>query len=385
MIGMMIQSTAVTFGAVGTPILIGVNGGLIHGAFTEQLAAAGLTPADYLHAVGVRAACLHAIAGTLMPTLMVVMMTRFYGGRKSWTEGLSILPFTLFGGLAFTIPYALTAFFLGPEFPSLVGALVGLAIVTYAAKRRWLLPGDTWNFESADKWPDEWKTELEFVEREGPRPIPVWLTWASVFGTEVTASTSPLYLPSTMLGAAVIVTFFAHRMSGPAMGRAMRKSAKVILGAGFVLVFTVPMVRVYINSGTNAAGLDSMPRELAQWVAMHVGGVWPMFAGVIGAMGAFIAGSNTVSNLMFSEFQHSVAMRLHMSGAMIVALQAVGAAAGNLIAIHNVVAASATVGLMGREGQTLRKTALPTLYYLVVIGLLGMIAVYGLRIADPLG
>jgi lactate permease len=40
---------------------------------------------------------------------------------------------------------------------------------------------------------------------------------------------------------------------------------------------------------------------------------------------------------------------------------------------------------MGREGQTLRKTALPTLYYLVVIGLLGMIAVYGLRIADPLG
>lgn len=415
MIGMMIQSTAVTFGAVGTPILIGVKGGLIHGAFTEQLAAAGLTPADYLYAVGVRAACLHAITGTLMPTLMVMMMTRFYGGRQSWTEGLSILPLTLLGGLAFTVPYALTAIILGPEFPSLVGALVGLAVVTFAAKRRWLLPRDTWDFDAAETWPEHWKTELKLVEHEGPQPIPVWLAWmpyvvvagllvitrwpgwpiggwlkiptiqwTAVFGTEVTAKTSPFYLPSTMLGAAVIVTFLAHRMSGPAIRRAVRKSAKVILGAGFVLVFTVPMVRVYINSGTNAAGLDSMPRELAEWVAMHVGGVWPMFAGVIGALGAFIAGSNTVSNLMFSEFQHSVAVRLHMSGAMIVALQAVGAAAGNMIAIHNVVAASATVGLLGREGQTLRKTALPTLYYLVVIGLLGMIAVYGLRLADPL-
>jgi lactate permease len=46
---------------------------------------------------------------------------------------------------------------------------------------------------------------------------------------------------------------------------------------------------------------------------------------------------------------------------LIVALQAVGAAAGNMIAIHNVVAASATVGLLGVEGSLLRKAILPTL------------------------
>jgi lactate permease len=68
---------------------------------------------------------------------------------------------------------------------------------------------------------------------------------------------------------------------------------------------------------------------------------------------------------------------------MIVALQAVGAAAGNMIAIHNVVAASATVGLLGREGATLRKTILPTLYYVAVIGVLGLLAVYA--IGDPSG
>jgi CubicO group peptidase (beta-lactamase class C family) len=69
---------------------------------------------------------------------------------------------------------------------------------------------------------------------------------------------------------------------------------------------------------------------------------------------------------------------------MVVALQAVGAAAGNMIAIHNVVAASATVGLLGQEGSTLRKTILPTLYYLLVVGTLGLVSIYGLKTQDPL-
>jgi lactate permease len=67
-----------------------------------------------------------------------------------------------------------------------------------------------------------------------------------------------------------------------------------------------------------------------------------------------------------------------------VSTQAVGAAAGNMIAIHNVVAASATVGLLGQEGATLRKTIIPTAYYVLVSGILGLIAVYFLNISDPL-
>jgi lactate permease len=115
-----------------------------------------------------------------------------------------------------------------------------------------------------------------------------------------------------------------------------------------------------------------------------VGDVWPLFAPSIGALGAFIAGSNTVSNLMFSLFQHGVADKLAISGAMTVSLQAVGAAAGNMIAIHNVVAASATVGLLGQEGNTLRKTILPTIYYVLMTGLLGLIAIKLLNLTDPL-
>jgi lactate permease len=88
--------------------------------------------------------------------------------------------------------------------------------------------------------------------------------------------------------------------------------------------------------------------------------------------------------MMLSQFQFEVAGVLSVSGAILVSLQAIGAAAGNMIAIHNVVAASATVGLLGQEGRTLRMTVLPTLYYIVGTGALGLIAIYILNIADPL-
>lgn len=410
-IGMMIQSTAVTFGAVGTPILIGVRDGLATTEFDAYLAGAGLTMDEYLQLVTVRAAALHAVVGTLMPTLMVMMMTRFFGARRSWTEGLSILPFCLFGGLAFTVPYVLTAVLFGPEFPSLIGAMVGLAVVTFAARRRFLVPKKSWDFASADQWPAEWSSRLvrPAAPADNGRPIATWLAWTpyvlvallllvtrlkqlpvgtwlkspwltirwpEIFGTELTAKSSPLYLPAFVLLLVVLATFFLHRMKFPAMRRAIVDSARVMLGAGFVLVFTVPMVKVYINSGHNGAGLPAMPIAMAQWVATHVGHVWPAFAGVIGALGAFIAGSNTVSNMTFSTFQNGVAQALKLSSPWIVALQAVGAAAGNMIAIHNVVAAAATVGLLGSEGVTLRKTLLPTFYYLVAIGLLGLLGTY---------
>jgi lactate permease len=345
------------------------------------------------------------------------MMTRFFGKNRSWTEGLSVLPFALFGGLAFTVPYVLFGLFLGPEFPSLLGAPVGLAIVVTIARRGWLLPKDTWDFPERSSWDDEWVSGLEdeladvpegrgistlsawapygllgillVITRLPSLPVGDWLrsldfVWGDILGTGITATTTPLYLPGFVLLVVVGITAILHRMDGAALADAMRSSSKVLLGAGFVLVFTVPMVRVYINSDVNAADMLSMPLVMAEWVAGNVGAMWPFFAPMTGALGAFIAGSNTVSNLMFSAFQYGVAERLAMSTVMIVALQAVGAAAGNMIAIHNVVAASATVGLLGKEGATLRKTILPTIYYLLVIGILGLLAVHVLGVTDPL-
>ena len=67
-----------------------------------------------------------------------------------------------------------------------------------------------------------------------------------------------------------------------------------------------------------------------------------------------------------------------------VAFQSVGAAAGNMIAIHNIVAASATVGILGREGQTIRITIIPLLYYLLLSGIIAILFFYVFKLSDPL-
>lgn len=416
-LGMLVQSTPVSFGAVGAPMVVGVAGGLDQAGIGAQLAAVGSSWEVFFHLIFSRVAIIHALCGILMPLIMVCIMTRFFGKNQSWREGLEMAPFAIFTGLAFVIPYAAAGVFLGPEFPSMIGALVGLSIVIPAAKAGFLLPRTTWNFAPASEWPAEWmgKIEMKLDDMAGKKAIPVALAWAPYvllavllvlsrnipalkawmlslsFGakdilgeTGVSASLEMLYLPGGLLCVVSLATFFLHRMRVSELVAAVSESSKTLLGAGFVLIFTIPMVRILINSGVNASDLVSMPVAMARLVADSVGGVYPIFAPAVGALGAFIAGSNTVSNLMLSQFQFNTAEILGLSGALMVALQSVGAAAGNMIAIHNVVAASATVGLLGREGITLRKTLVPTLYYIFLAGTLGMIGFYLLGISDPL-
>ncbi|UPQ89785.1 L-lactate permease [Vibrio sinaloensis] len=416
LMGMMIQSTPVSFGAVGTPIIVGVNKGLDTHNIGEALIANGSTWDAYLQQITSSVALIHAGVGTMIPVLMAMMLTRFFGKNRSWTEGLDILPFALFAGLAFTVPYALTGVLLGAEFPSLIGGLVGLSIVVSAAKRGFLVPKTTWDFEQEDKWPAEWlgslKIELDDIKAKPMNMALAWLpyvllavvlvasrvssefkamltgvsvSFSNILGeTGVSTAIQPLYLPGGILVFVALVAVLLQSRSAAPLAKAFGESSKTLIGAGFVLVFTIPMVRIFINSGVNAADLASMPVTTANFAAGLVGDAFPALSATVGALGAFIAGSNTVSNMMFSQFQFEVAQTLTISSAVVVALQAVGAAAGNMIAIHNVVAASATVGLLGREGATLRKTIIPTMYYLLVTGVVGLVAIYGLQITDAL-
>lgn len=414
--GMMIQSTPVSFGAVGTPLIVGVQVGLDQTAITGDLVANGSNWTTFFHTITSEVAFLHAICGTLMPLLLVMVMTRYFGRNKSWLEGLSILPFAIMAAFAMTVPYVLAAVFLGAEFPSIIGGMVGLGVMTLAARKRILVPRDNWDFPPVAEWSKEWFGQVDVkIDSLSKRHIPLALAWApyvilavvlvlsrtvTQFGdllksanlvinnlmgeAGISGDFSLLHSPGGILVMICILTLFMHQMNFSSFVKAVRESSSTLLGAGFVLIFTVPMVRVMINSGVNANDLQSMPVLVADWVAQQVGSVYPFFAPAVGALGAFLAGSNTVSNLMLSQFQFSVAQGLGISSALMVAGQSVGAAAGNMIAIHNVVAASATVGLLGREGATLRITILPTIYYLVLSGLLLCVGFYVFGIVDPL-
>ena len=298
----------------------------------------------------------------------------------------------------------------------MLGGLIGLGIVTFAAKRRFLVPKESWDFADPKEWPSEWLGSIEIrIENMTQRPmsgLKAWMPYVLVaillvitrLSDTVNAAVksvainfnnilgeagingdfSPLFSPGGIIIAVVIITYFLHGMRGGELRAAVSESSRILLGAGFVLLFTVPMVRILINSGVNPIDLPSMPILMAQWMADSVGHIYPFFAPAVGALGAFIAGSNTVSNMMLSQFQFGVATNLNIAGTFILAVQAVGAAAGNMIAIHNVVAASATVGFLGREGAVLRKTIWPTLYYLAAAGAITLIAIHVLGMTDAL-
>ena len=412
--GMIIQSTPVSFGAAGTPILVGVNNGLAGAPAVEAYAIAAGYPIwlDFLAFLAQRVALLHAIAGTLIPLFLVSAMTRFFGPSRSWSDGLQVWKFALFAAFSMTMPYLAAAYLLGPEFPALLGGLFGLAIVVSAAKAGFLVPApeDAWDFEDKSKWPSEWTgsvqvrdvksphgeismvsawfpyvlvalllvlTRLKEVPLLGiPLPFGAWLQavsvdWPNIFGTTISGSVQLLYLPGSIFLVVSLATFFLHRIEPSAYARSWSTSLKVSAAASIALVFTVPMVQIFLNTNGGLAGYERMPVALADGVAALAGGAYPIFAPFIGGIGAAVAGSNTVSNMMFSLFQFEMGPRIGVDSSWMVALQAIGGAAGNMICVHNVVAASAVVGLLGREGAVIRLTLIPFVYYALLPGSIG--------------
>ncbi|MEM9093057.1 MAG: L-lactate permease [Cyanobacteria bacterium P01_F01_bin.53] len=410
---LIIQSTPSTFGAVGTPILIGVNTGLAGiGSVEQQLSQLGLTQAEYLHKVGRWAGVFHGIIGSFLPLVLVLVITSGFGDRKplkeSLAEGFAAWKFALFAGLAFTLPYTLIAWFLGPEFPTLVGGLVGLALVVPAARRGWFCPTSSWEFPQPEQWPDSWRGQLEaapatvafprsmtalkawlpygllglflMLSRLSVLPFRGWLqsatlSWRNILGTEAAATIQPLYLPPTMFLGVVAITAVFYRLTLRDLGTALTQTLPVLKKTALALGAAILMARVFINTGVNTAELSSMPLTLADGMAALAGQTWPVLAPIVGMVGSFVAGSVTVSNLMFSLFQFGVAIKIGVSTAVILGLQCVGASAGNIVCVSNIVAAESTVELVGREGLLIRLVLLPTLYYVGFAGLLGGVAI----------
>lgn len=162
MVGLIIQSTPVSFGAVGTPILVGVGKGLGGDpAVAERISVLGLTMPEFVASIGFQVAAIHAIVGLLIPLILVCMLTGFFGPERRFRDGLAIWPFALYSSVAMTIPYVLVARFLGPEFPSLFGGLIGLVLVMFTSSRGFLMPKDTFDFGPRSSWSDRWMGTIE--------------------------------------------------------------------------------------------------------------------------------------------------------------------------------------------------------------------------------
>lgn len=402
------NSMPVSFGAVGTPILGGAAKVLNAPSVLESLTHYGWTFDTFVQQIGVYTAIIHAAVGTFLPLMIVLILTRLFGAKKSLKDGFAIAPFALFAGLCFSIPYLLIAIFIGPELPSLLGALIALVIVIPAAKAGFLQPKTTWDFPERRNWGSDWVGTVEpgALREDTPQmgTLLAWLpyvlvalilvvtripalglkqlltrpeltiAWKGILGTKLAYSLQPLYLPGTVPFILVaVLTIFMHRMDGKTVSTTWSNSIRQMVPATIALVFAVAMVAIMKNSGNNSTGSLDMLKTLSMAAAALLSPVWVFVAPFIGVLGAFMAGSNTTSNILFSSFQYEVATSAALSRVVIVALQVVGGAVGNMICVHNVVAASTTVGVLGQEGKIIRINLIPAAIYAILAGMVGLL------------
>ena len=402
----------VTFGAVGTPVILGLKflQPLVGEAVSQGASGLNFTNmGEFNMAIGKWASLLHALMIYILPIFMLGFITRVFGPNRSWREGLKAWKFCVFAATAFCVPYLGFAWFVGPEFPSLIGGLVGLGVIIAGAKAGFCMPEQTWDFGPHEKWAAEWSGEVKYDGKTDFKPhmsqFKAWLPYIliglllvvtripelglkgflaaqklefnHILGYEsVSASIAYLYLPGTIPFMLVaILTVFLHGMPAEKVSTAWRQSFATMKNPTIALFAAVALVSIFRGSGITDAILNpnaypSMPLAMANAVAGISGKTWPLFASFVGGLGSFITGSNTVSDLLFAEFQWGVATQLNLPRQIIVAAQAAGGAMGNMICIHNIVAACAVVGLSGMEGQILKKTVWPFLLYGTVVGIM---------------
>ena len=382
MITLICDSTAVSFGAVGTPVSTG-------------LAMLGLSgDAQFMADFGFWTAVPHAVMGTLLPLIVLMMTTKFFSRDKSFKPALEAAPFALFSGLSFAVPMLLISKFIGYEFASLLGALISIAVSVVAAKAGFLVPKKTWDFGDPEKWETEWLAtrRVSPVAESNMNLLKAWVPYVLIAAILVITRIPQLgvkglltggapfvvgiqnlfgfenldwnlkwaYLPGTVFVLVALLTNVMHGMSIEKVKQSWKDTIAQVSGAAVALLFGLALVEVMKYK--NADGV-SMMVQMANALANLGDSLYVIIAPFIGVLGAFVSGSATVSMTLFVNLQFDTATALDLPAVLIVSMQCVGAAIGNMVCINNAVAASATIGTTGREGKLIKMNAIPMVIY----------------------
>lgn len=408
---LVMNTVPVPYAAVGTPIILGLKylKELVVDLVGTGQADISFSSVESFNAiVGQWVAVIHLPIGLFLPIFMCGFLTRNFGPNRSWREGFAAWKFCLLASLSFLLPYLGLAVYFGPEFPSLIGALIALGIASWAAKKGIAVPEQRFSFAPVTQWPSEWGG-LMGKGTTGDAPVArmsqarAWLPYGliglllvitrlpelgikgflaaqkirfdGILGySSVSADIPFLYLPGVMpftLVALLVIPL--HKMSVASSFGAWKKSFVSMKNPTIALLFSVAIVSIFRGSGIeddvlNPNNYPSMPLAMAGAVAEMAGRAWPMLAAFVGGAGSFITGSNTVSNLLLAEFQWGLAEVLNFPRDIIVSAQVVGGAMGNMICIHNIVAVCAVVGLFGKEGAILKANFPTFLLYGLMAG-----------------
>ncbi|GHT59935.1 lactate permease [Spirochaetia bacterium] len=389
------NSTPVPFAAVGTPSLTSIA------ALAEDIAAAGGSVEAWTKEFSRLTSIFLGVGGLLVPFQICAIIVVMFGKERKLRSVLEILPFALFSGAVFVVPYYLLGTFAGPDFPSIIGSLIGLGGVIIAAKFKFLTPRHVWDFPgvakaapgaggpAVEKVPAVSAPKMSLLKAWSPYVIiaalllitripalgikgilqSVKIVIPNILGVEgadysFAAPYNPGIFPFMVIS---LIAGFLFGLSFKETGRIWRGTVRQITAVAIALFCGVAMVQIMRYSSVNQSGLPSMLQQIAASLAKGVGRMFPLVSPLIGLIGAFVSGSCTVSGLLFSPLQFETARMLGFNTAGIIALQMAGGSIASIISINNVIAVTSTTGASGSEGKILLVNMLPCFIYYVLI------------------
>jgi lactate permease len=381
---LVMNAVPVTFGAVGTPMWFGFS--------QVPLSASEILSVSW------KSALVHSVAALFVP----IIALRFAVG---WAEIRQNLLYIYLSILSCVLPsLALSRF--NYEFPSLIGGAIGLCLSALLAKYQvGLAPTDAITGVRVDPPSKNHERLRAFapylmliailvVTRVRFLPLRAWLNaespgltldWGSlgkftvsaalvlrldsIFETSSSWSYHALFVPALIPFVVVVaLSVWLLRIDRDAMEKVVVDTTNRLRGPTVTLVGALVMVQLMTLGGDRAQTMI-----IGRTLATATGRSWPFFAPVLGALGAFFAGSATVSNLTFAGIQDSIARTLGFDRTSILALQSVGAAMGNMVAISNIVAVVSILGLDNKDGFVLKRTVIPLIIYGLIAGIFGLI------------
>jgi lactate permease len=354
------NSISVVFGAFGTPILMGIGKSI---------------PDADLQTITVLAASINSILGIFTPILLLFFVRLLEKKKKEEFPLLKYSLLALSAGICFAVPFWITAVYLGPELPSVIGSLAGLAI--FLLLLHFGVFGKGISFSTSAHAKMVMKSFLPYLA------IILLFVFSRIdffsFGTllkilgfsfswQTLTHSFSLYSPGFLIFFVFLATALLSSLSRHQWKDIVLESFEKTKFALVTLLFTLAFVKILIYS--DLGDEESIPHLLGEALSI-LGQAYQFFAPFLGAFGAFIAGSATVSNLIFASIQESAAKTNDLVPSLILALQALGSSFGNMIAIHNVVAASSVVGLSGKESLVIRNTLPIVFLFCLFSGVVG--------------
>lgn len=362
----------------------------------------------------------HMIGGFAIIILGLCILCKVFGKNRSLKDVVPAIPFCLFTGVVVGAIYLTMAWFTGPELVSMVAFLGAMPILIFAAKKGFLMPKEVWTFDGMEQWGEaSWMSsqKVALSKDKGMSAVKAWmpyviigiilvLTRVASFGLKPILNEDPfilhidnilgfetinwdfkfLYNPGIMPFMLIaLVTIFFHKMSKSEAKTAVCDSVKQISGAAIALLFGVAMVNLYrftcnpeigqavvgaSYTGEFTYANSSMLYTMARALADIFQGAYFIVAPIIGVLGAFMSGSCTVSNTLFASLQFETASLLLMPQVLIVALQNMGGAIGNMVCVNNIVSVCATTGTNGNEGKLIRTNIIPCICYCLIVAII---------------